>query len=393
VSVPPLAYFWGEDAFGIENAARAYAADLASEAGQPLDVWRTNVDEGDADEGTGAGGGASTSAGGGASRRRVRILGELEQRSSSGTLFGGGTLAVVRQPAALIREQTSRDQLVAIIDRVAPGNAICFVDLIASGGKAPAQGGALRDEVAMRQGRVQEFAAPTRERMEQWISTRARELGTTLAPGAAQLLAERVGAYVRESDIDRRRQTELANAELEKLALYRPDTPIKREDVDALVAEAVPGSTWAFLDAIGARRASEAGTLVRRLLDAATPMPVLITQLHRRLRDLVVVRDLLSAGTKPPDLVRELKLQPFRAQKLSEQARAWQPEELDQAFDDLYALDLLSKGIADDGSPHSLSDDRSELALLAWIGKHVGRAGGVTRPTASGRSAPVGTRR
>ena len=122
-------------------------------------------------------------------------------------------------------------------------------------------------------------------------------------------------------------------------------------------------------------------------------MPVLITQIHRRLRELIVIREHISAGTKPPDLVRELKLQPFRAQKLSEQARTWQPEELDEAFDDLYALDLLSKGIAADGSPHSLSDDRSELALLAWMGKHVGRAGGVTRPTASGRSAPVGTRR
>jgi DNA polymerase III delta subunit len=207
------------------------------------------------------------------------------------------------------------------------------------------------------------------------------------------LLAERVGAYVRESDVDRRRQTELANAELEKLSLYRPDAPIGREDVDALVAEAVPGSTWAFLDAVGSRRAAEAGTLVRRLLGEPTPMPVLITQIHRRLRELIVIREHITAGTKTPDLVRELKLQPFRAQKLSEQARTWQPEELDAAFADLYALDLLSKGIADDGSPHSLSDERSELALLAWMGKHVGRAGGVTRPTASERSAPVGTRR
>ena len=64
-----------------------------------------------------------------------------------------------------------------------------------------------------------------------------------------------------------------------------------------------------------------------------------------------------------------------------------------RALNDLYGLDLLSKGIADDGSPHSLSDDRSELALIAWLGEHVGRVGGGTRPTDSGRSSPVGTRR
>src|SRR3970040_2611552 len=45
----------------------------------------------------------------------------------------------------------------------------------------------------------------------------------------------------------------LANGELEKLALYRPDGGATREDVAELVSEAVPGSTWAFLDA-GARR-------------------------------------------------------------------------------------------------------------------------------------------
>lgn len=123
-------------------------------------------------------------------------------------------------------------------------------------------------------------------------------------------------------------------------------------------------------------------------------MPVLLTQVHRRLRDLIVIREHIDAGTKPPDLIREMKLQPFRAQKLSEQARTWQQEELDRAFNDLYELDLLSKGIAVDGSAHSLSDDRSELALLAWLGEHVGRGGGGrSRPTVSGKSAPVGTRR
>ena len=54
------------------------------------------------------------------------------------------------------------------------------------------------------------------------------------------------------------------------------------------------------------------------------------TQIHRRLRELIVVADHLAAGTKPPDIVRELKLQPFRAQKLAEQARTWQQPELDR---------------------------------------------------------------
>lgn len=381
----PLAYFWGEDSFGLGHAADLYAAELAAETGQPLDVWRTSADDDDATEG----GGTTGTAG----RKRDRALEQIGLRLGTGTLFSSGTLVVVRQPGSLLRETAAREQLIGLLDGVAPGNALCFLDLTVSGGRGPAGAGALRDAIAERGGRVQEFQALSRERMEGWIGTRAKEMNASLGPGAAHLLAERVGAYVREGDVDRRRQAELANGELEKLALYRPDSPISKEDVEALVAEAVPGSTWAFLDAIGSRRISEAATLARRLLDEATPMPVLITQIHRRLRDLILVREHIDAGTKPPDLIREMKLQPFRAQKLSEQARTWQGHELDQALNDLYDLDLLSKGIAPDGSPHSLSDGKSELALLAFLGEHVGRTGGVARPTDSVGSAPVGTRR
>lgn len=100
---------------------------------------------------------------------------------------------------------------------------------------------------------------------------------------------------------------------------------------------------------------------------------MITTQLHRRLRELVLVRDHLVAGMKPAELVKELKMQPFRAQKLAEQANTWGQEELDQAVSALLELDMLSKGIGADGSARGVSEDRSQLALLAWIGNHVVR--------------------
>jgi DNA polymerase III delta subunit len=360
VTNPALAYFWGEDAFSLDRAADGFAKQLATEAGGPLDVWRTTADEDDGDSG-------------GSGKRRAKVIEQVEQRLATSPMFSGGTIVVLRQPASLLRESTAREQLVRLLDGVAPGNALAFTDLIASGGKGPAQSGVLRDAVAERGGHVREYPALSRERMEGWLAERGKELGVAFAPGVARVLAERVGAYVREGDVDRRRHSELANAELEKLALYRPDGTLTRQDVDDLVTEAVPGSTWAFLDAIGARRGPEAATLAKRLLDEATPMPVLITQLHRRLRELIVVREHLDAGTRPADLVRELKVQPFRAQKLAEQARTWRSDELDEAFQGIYGLDLLSKGIGEDGAPKSVSDDRSELAFLAWLAQHVGR--------------------
>lgn len=369
---PPLAYFWGEDSFSIEQAASRWAAALSSLSGEPAQVWRTGADdEGDGD---------------GLARRRLRVLDEVEQRLATAPLFGGGTAVVVRQPAALLRESAARQRTLALIDAVAPGNGLCFVDLVAAGARTAAGGGALADAIAAAGGTVEQFAPLTRERMEGWLERRATELGVRLAPGAARLLAERVGAYVREGDVDRRRQAELANAELEKLALYRPDAAISRDDVAEMVADAVPGSAWALLDAIGYRRAGEAAALAERLLAEGTALPLLIAQIHRRLRELIVIASHLAAGTKPNELVRILKLQPFRAQKLTEQARAWPAEQLDRALAGLLELDLLSKGIGEDGSPRTLAEDRSELALLGWIGELVARPSRAPAAVGPGRS-------
>jgi len=217
---------------------------------------------------------------------------------------------------------------------------------------------------------VQEFKTPAPGRLEPWLVQRAKELEIELQPQAARLLAERVGGHIRESDVDRRRRTELANGELEKLALYRPGGTISAEDVEALVTETIPGSTWAFLDAVGARAGANATTLAERLLADGTPLPVLISQLHRRLRDLILVREHLDAGSTPPQIVKELKLQPFRAQKLAEQAGAWSMPALEAATVELLALDLRSKGITLDGSTLQVSEAIDALAVQTWIARY-----------------------
>jgi len=362
VSRPELAYFWGEDLWSIERAGRDFRARLEDQAGQPYDVWRTSGDEDDASAEVAAG------------RRRDRVLDGIAEHLAIAPMFSAGTLVIVRQPGSLLRETAARERLLRTLAEVAPGNALMFQELLAAGGSVSAQQQTLRDAIQALGGSVSYFPALSRERMEVWLTCRAEELGVSFAPGAARLLAERVGAYVREGDVDRRRMSELANGELEKLALYRPNGTIAREDIHALVVEAVPGSTWAFLDALGSRRTSEAATLAGRLLDEGTPIQLMTTQIHRRLRELIVVADHMAAGTKPPDIVREMKLQPFRAQKLTEQARTWRQPELDEALSGLLELDLLSKGISNDGSPRTISDERAQLALIAWIGTRVARA-------------------
>ncbi|MDQ3554054.1 MAG: hypothetical protein M3395_06575, partial [Chloroflexota bacterium] len=95
-----VAYFHGEDAYGLDRAVIDFAASLGSD-GVPLVIWRTGTDED----------GATEDASGSAARRRDRVLGEMEQRLATAPLFGGGTLVVVRQPEALVREATARARL------------------------------------------------------------------------------------------------------------------------------------------------------------------------------------------------------------------------------------------------------------------------------------------
>ncbi len=356
----PVAWFWGEDAWSIDRAVTDFGRRRAAEVGEALDTWRApGEDDGD---------GAET---GGAARRRLRVLEEIATRLGTATLFGGGTLVVVRQPGWIARESAGKARLAALIADVASGNALVFAELAGQDGKVPASTDELRAAVAAAGGTVTQFGAIGRERMIGWLERRARELGISLGPGAAQLLAERVGATVREGDVDRRRQSELANSELEKLALYRPDGIVSRDDVADLVAEAIPGSTWAFLDAVALRRGGEAARLADRLLADGTALPVLTTQLHRRLRELILVRDHLDAGTRPPELVKALKLQPFRAQKLAEQAATWTAPELESALAGLVELDLRSKGISTDGSTVQMSDERDALAICLFLAERL----------------------
>ena len=73
---------------------------------------------------------------------------------STSPMFSAGTLVIVRQPGSLVREAAARERLIGLATEVAPGNALCFLELLAAGGSGPAQQGALRDAVAAADGAV-----------------------------------------------------------------------------------------------------------------------------------------------------------------------------------------------------------------------------------------------
>jgi DNA polymerase III subunit delta len=337
---PTIAYYRGDDGYALDRAAAQVAKKLELATGAAPDRWRTT--------------GAETNAG------------AIAERVATSPMFGGGSVAIVVDPAPLLRSKADREALDVAIGSVAPGNALVFVEQGDGGSRRPAALQNLESAILKAGGDAKEFRAPREGQLSAWIEGRARERELTLGPNAARELARRVGGFVREGDVDRQRQGALAVAELEKLALFHPGNPITEDDVKALVAEVVPDSTWAMLDAVAERNARIAGPLLDRLLET-TPEPVLLVQLHRRIRELIEVADHLAAGASPGSLVRTLGQKPFRVEKLVGQARRWSLAELEAALEGLLDLDAMVKGAPGAGS----TERQRRLAFGMWIEERV----------------------
>jgi DNA polymerase-3 subunit delta len=348
--IPPLLYVWGDDELVAERLVGRFAAALAGELGAPLERWDLRGDLATATTGAA----------------------QLQERLSTAVLFGGGTLAVVTNPGALVRRNDTRDRILEAIGLLATGNALAFVEAAKSGAKGPGSK-RLVDAVKAAGGAVREATAPRPTALGAWIESEARDRGLDLAPGAARALADRLGSRVTEGDVDRRYLSRIASGELDKLALRHAidGGPVTAEDVHALVAEATPGSVWALTDAIGDRRGDVALAALDRLLDT-TPEPVLLAVLHRRVVELLELGDRLASGATLAAAAKAMGIaSEYRARTLAGQARRWTTAELTRALEGLVELDAMVKGAP--GSPEDAAQRR--LAFTMWVRDRAGSGG------------------
>lgn len=344
----PVAYFWGDDGYGLEAAAEAFRRDPARFPDGPPERWRVLLDPG------------SPRAG----------IAELAERVATGAMFGSGVLALVSGVGSAARRTADRDALATAITALAPGNGLVLLEETETGTKEP-PGRVIAEAVRAAGGEVRRFEAPREGALAAWVEARARERGITLGPGAAKELASRVGGFVREGDVDRRHQGRLAVTELEKLAIRHPeDGTVTIDDVQALVRDADPGTKWGFVDAVANRRRDRALALLEPLLDAE-PAPVLLAVLHRRLRELIEVRDRLDRGEAPGSLVRSMKLGAYPAELRVRESAAWTADELEAALVGVLELDALVKG----AGGRSADPARERLAFDLWITDRVAPTG------------------
>ena len=340
--IAPLLYIWGDDELLAERLVTRFAARLGEELGSPLERWDLRADPNS----------AATDAA------------QLHERLATPSMFGGGTLAVVANPGALVKRNDTRDRVVETIGLMAPGHALAVVEAARSNAKGPGIR-RLADPIKAGGGTIASAMAPRPTALAAWITDEARDRGLALAGGAARELADRLGARVTEGDVDRRYLSRTASGELDKLELRHAidQGPVTPEDVRALVAETTPASVWALSDAVGERKADVATATLDRLLDS-TPEPVILAVLHRRIVELLEIGDRLSGGLNLPEAARAMGINSeFRARTLASQARAWNIRDLTAALEGLVTLDAMVKNVAG----YEADTAQRRLAFLLWI--------------------------
>ena len=187
-------------------------------------------------------------------------------------------------------------------------------------------------------GDVLEYVAPRSQQMPDWAVHEAEPMGLNLALPEARLLVQRVGDN---------QHTILR--ELEKLAAYKGRGKVTAQDVDLLAARTLEADVFALLDALAGRRAADVFAAVEELYVAGEKPTGLFYRVLRHFELVARVAALREENLRPenqfvPFVQSELKLKPFHARKIAQQAGRLGTEGARRALAVLAESDARMKG-------------------------------------------------
>ena len=159
-----------------------------------------------------------------------------------------------------------------------------------------------------------------------WVRDRAAGFGGEITHEAAFHLVQMIGDDNRS-----------AENELKKLLAYANyERPVDVDDVELLVAPVEEGDIFAMVDAIGAKNARTALTMLHRLLSEREALS-LLGMIIRQFR-LIIQYKALSGQSKGA-IAKRLKIHEFVAGKLAAQSRNYSMQDLEEIYEKLVATD------------------------------------------------------
>jgi DNA polymerase-3 subunit delta len=262
---------------------------------------------------------------------------ELVTATSAMPFLARRRLAILTHPLVYTRNPAARQRFLEYLEKIPSTTALVLVEHHALTHDRDRRRGKLHwlEEWAQQAGErvyLRLFNLPSGPGMARWIQERARQAGGQLSYQAAGVLASLVGE-----------DTRLADQEIQKLLTYvNFQRSVEPDDVEHLTALSMQGDIFAMVDALGDRNSRVAMTMLHRLLETEDPLGI-FGMVVRQFRLLLLAREILDRGGGEADIVRQLRIHPFVAQKITAQARHLMLPKLEAIYRNLLGVDLAIK--------------------------------------------------
>ena len=257
-----------------------------------------------------------------------RVLGTLP-------MFSARKLVVVEYVSSMASTPASKEALISQLDRVPDTTLLILVEyhplksdhwLVTWASRAAEK--AIVRPFPLKKGPV----------MEKWIAGQVKKEAGKFSPGSVETLASLVGSDSR-----------LAYQEIQKLITYvGRDRAVMPEDVLQLCGYLGQANIFALVDALGAQDGKRAQNQLHKLLKDDDPRRI-FGMIVRQFRLLLLTKELLDSGSRLEDVVKELGLSGFVAEKIVAQARRYSLSRLELIYHRLLEWDeAIKSGLFED---------------------------------------------
>ncbi len=265
-------------------------------------------------------------------------IGQLRAVTDAMPFLAEARLTLVRDvlPKGKSKKQSFLNDLLDYLPNLPPASQLILVET-----KSIPKNSRLLKQVAKHpEHEIKLFSVPKGTELQNWIVRRAKSRGGSFTPRAAAVLANAINDDPR-----------VAAQEIEKLLLYtKLERPVDVADVELHTPAASNANIFEYVDALGGRNAQKAFRTLQTLLAQPGQEPIQVfSMIVRQYRLLLLAREVLDKGGNDQDIIRELKVAPFVAGKLSGQARRFRIETLERIYRRLLELDIAMKS----GSNHA----------------------------------------
>ncbi len=160
----------------------------------------------------------------------------------------------------------------------------------------------------------------------------ALEFDAKFAPGAESYLVEKVGNDLWQ-----------LSSETQKLATYRFNQEISKEDIDLMVTANLSANAFVLTDAMASKDKAKALKELETLISIGEDPFKILGAINYQFRMIAQVKDELERGSAAYDISSKLKVRPFQVQKVLPISKSLSWQEIKDIYSKLVQLDEGAK--------------------------------------------------